>query len=102
MRRTLASAAVLLAAGAFLFVTLGSSSGGGSPTYKVELDNAFGLVKGADFKVAGVIAGTIKSIDLCYADHTARCTNPLNAVITVGVSQKGFGAFHSDAFCQSR
>ena len=94
MKRILASAAVLVVAGAFLVLTLGSSSGGGYPTYKIELDNAFGLVNGADFKVAGVIAGSIKSIDLDQ--------KTLHAVVTVQVSQKGFGAFHSDVFCQSR
>jgi ABC-type transporter Mla subunit MlaD len=95
MRRILASAAVLLAVGAFLVFTLGSSSGvGGDPTYKIQLDNAFGLVNGADFKVAGVIAGSIQSIDLD--------TKTLHAVVTVQATQKGFGQFHSDAFCQSR
>jgi ABC-type transporter Mla subunit MlaD len=102
MRRILASAAVILAAGAFLFLTLGSSSGGAGSTYKIELDNAFGLVSGADFKVGGVIAGSITKIDLCSADRSAHCTNPLNAVVTVQVSKQGFGQFHSDAFCQSR
>ena len=58
MRRILVSAAVLLAVGAFLVFTLGASGGGSSPTYKIEVDNAFGLVNGADFKawVDGVIA----------------------------------------------
>ncbi len=94
MRRILATAAVLLAVGAFLFLTLGSSSGSGDPTYKIELDNAFGLVSGSDFKVAGVIAGSIQSITLDQ--------KTLHAVVTLQVSQKGFGQFHSDAFCQSR
>ena len=39
-------------------------------------------------------AGTIKSIDLDQ--------QTLHAVVTVHVTQPGFGAFHSDAFCQSR
>jgi ABC-type transporter Mla subunit MlaD len=102
MRRILASAAVILAAGAFLVLTLGSSNGASSPTYRIELDNAFGLVSGADFKVAGVIAGSINSIDLCKYDRAAHCTNPLNAVVTVSVSRKGFGNFYSNATCQSR
>jgi virulence factor Mce-like protein len=88
------SAAVLLAVGAFLVFTLGTSGGSSSPTYRIQLDNAFGLVNGADFKVAGVIAGSIKSIDLDQ--------KTLHAVVTVSVSSKGFGSFHSDAFCQSR
>ncbi len=102
MRRILVSAAVLLAVGAFLVLTLGASGGSSAPTYKIELDNAFGLVNGADFKVAGVISGTIKSIGLCYDDKSAHCQNPLHALVTVQVSQRGFGQFHSDAFCQSR
>ena len=102
MKRILASAAVVIAAGAFLVITLGSSGGSSNPTYKIELDNAFGLVKGGDFKVAGVIAGSIKSLDLCQYDKQAHCRNPLHAVITVDVSEKGFGSFHSDTFCQSR
>src|SRR5579884_4050796 len=103
MRRILGSVAVVLAAGAFLFVTLGSSSPSSSGgTYRVELQNAFGLVNGGDFKVAGVKAGTINSIDLCSVDHAAHCQNPLDAVVTVSVNMKGFQEFRSDAFCQSR
>jgi virulence factor Mce-like protein len=94
MRRILMGAAALLAVGAFLVFTLGTSGGSSSPTYRIELDNSFGLVTGADFKVAGVIAGSIKSIDLDQ--------KTLHAVVTVSVSSKGFGSFHSDAFCQSR
>ena len=63
-------------------------------SYKIEFDNAFGLVDGSQFKVAGVPAGTITSIDLDQ--------QTLHAVVTVHVSQGGFGAFHADAFCQSR
>ncbi len=94
MKRILLSGAIIAGVGVFLFLSLGASSGGGSPTYKIELDNAFGLVSGSDFKVAGVRAGTIKSIDL---DQKS-----LHAVVTVQVTEKGFGQFHSDAFCQSR
>jgi len=41
-----------------------TSSGPSNPTYTVQLDNAFGLVSGADVKVAGVRAGTIDSFGL--------------------------------------
>jgi len=102
MRRILAGIAAVLAVGGFLFVTLGTSQPPSGTTYRIELDNSFGLVTGSDFKVAGVRVGTIKSIDLCYADKAAHCQNPLHAVITVNVSQKGFGQFHADVFCQSR
>src|SRR5437764_1433732 len=80
MRRILVSAAVLLVVGVFLALTLGASGGSSSPTYKIELDNAFGLVTGADFKVAGVISGSIKTIDLCSTDPKAHCENPLHAL----------------------
>jgi ABC-type transporter Mla subunit MlaD len=49
---------------------------------------------GGQFKVAGVSAGTIKSISLDQ--------KTLHAVVTVQITQGGFGQFHSDAFCQSR
>jgi virulence factor Mce-like protein len=94
MKRILLSAAILLAAGAFLVIVGGASNGNSAGTYKIELDNAFGLVSGADFKVAGVNAGTIKSIDLDQ--------KTLHAVVTVQVTESGLGSFRSDVFCQSR
>jgi virulence factor Mce-like protein len=103
MKRVLLSGALLLAVGAFVVLAGGasnSSSAGGS--YKVELDNAFGLTPGTQFKVAGVPAGSVKTIELCEKDTQAKCQNPLHAVVTVQVTQKGFGQFRSDAFCQSR
>src|SRR5947209_20567259 len=98
MKRILASAAVLLAVGAFLALTLGSSSASSGTTYKVELQNAFGLVTGAQFKVAGTPVGTIKKIDLCKYDSGAHCQYRLDAVVTVTVKTKGFGQFRADAF----
>src|SRR5205085_6172580 len=103
MKRILLSVAIAIAGVAFLLIAGGASSGSPSgATYKIELDNAFGTVTGADFKVAGVRAGTIKSIDLCYTVHPSGCQNRLHALVTVQVTEKGFGFFHSDAFCQSR
>ena len=94
MKRLLISAAIVLAAAAFIFIAGGASGGSAQGTYKIELDNAFGLVTGADFKVAGVPAGTISGINL---DQKS-----LHAVVTVQVTRGGFGAFHQDVFCQSR
>src|ERR1700742_26598 len=94
MRRALISAALILAAVAFVVITSGASKGSAQGTYKVEFQNAFGLVTGADFKVAGVRAGTIKAINL---DQKS-----LNAVVTIQVDRSGFGQFHQDATCQSR
>ena len=102
MRRILAGLAALCAIGAFTAIS-GAAAGSDSAvgTYKIEFDNAFGLVTGADFKVAGVQAGTITAIGLppaCVAGNTRAC----QALVTVQVTQSGFGQFHSDAFCQSR
>jgi phospholipid/cholesterol/gamma-HCH transport system substrate-binding protein len=103
MKRILLSATLLLAIGAFVVIAGGaSSSNSSSGTYKIELDNAFGLVTGAQFKVAGVPSGTIETIELCAKDPKAKCQNPLHAVVTVSVTSKGFTQFRSDAFCQSR
>jgi len=94
MRRALLAAAlVVVVVGGVVALTSGGGSGDGDPTYKIEFDNAFGLVSGAQFKVAGVPAGTIDSITLNRKD--------LHAVVTVSVTQSGFGAFHADATCQS-
>ncbi len=94
MRRALLSAVLVLVAGGFWLVAGGASSPSATGTYKIEFDNAFGLVTGADFKVAGVPAGTIKSIDLDQ--------RTLHAVVTIQVTRGGFGQFHQSAFCQSR
>jgi virulence factor Mce-like protein len=105
MRRLLITAAVLVVAAAFVIVATGAASGsgsGGDPTYKIELDNSFGLVNGEQMKVAGVPAGKISKIDLCYTDAHAGCQNPLHALVSVQVTQTGFGSFHQDTFCQSR
>jgi virulence factor Mce-like protein len=94
MKRVLISGALLLAAAAFVFLATGASKGTAQGTYKIEFQNAFGLVTGADFKVAGVPAGTIKAIGLDQ--------NTLNAVVTIQVNRSGFGQFHRDASCESR
>src|SRR2546423_7977031 len=106
MKRILLSAAVVIAAGAFAVLSGGASnSSTASGTYKIQFDNAFGLVPGTDFKVAGVRAGTIQKIDLpqgCYTGNPGGDPGKCYAQVTVQVTQSGFGQFHSDAFCQSR
>jgi virulence factor Mce-like protein len=88
----------VLAAGGILVALLASSgasaSGGGDPTYTIELNNAFGLINGEQFKVAGVPAGSISSITL---DQKS-----LNALVHVQVSSGNYGTFHTDATCTSR
>src|SRR3981081_2300030 len=98
MRRILLIGFVVLGAAAFLVAGVGASkdstASADDPSYTIRLDNAFGLVTGADFKVAGVRAGTLKSIDLDQ--------KTLKALVKVQVTQTGFGSFRTDASCQSR
>jgi ABC-type transporter Mla subunit MlaD len=103
LKRILLSAGVLLAVAAFVVVAVGATSSQVSAgTYKIELDSAFGLVKGAPFKVAGVPAGTVKMLEVCKLDTTAKCQNPLHAVATVSITDKGYKALRSDAYCRTR
>ena len=56
MRRVLISALMIAVVAVVVVIGVSSGNGNGDPTYKIELNNAFGLVTGADFKVAGVPA----------------------------------------------
>jgi virulence factor Mce-like protein len=94
MKRVLLSGAILAAVAAFIVIATGASTGSAAGTYKIEFDNAFGLVTGADFDVSGVPAGTISAINLD--------PKTLRALVTVQVTKAGFGQFHADANCESR
>ncbi len=95
MRRLAISFVVLVGAGLFWLVAGGAGGGGtGSRTYWVQLDNAFGLVSGADVKVAGVKVGKIGGFKL---DRTT-----YRALVGLDIDQKGFDQFRSDAFCESK
>ncbi|HEX6391641.1 MAG TPA: MlaD family protein [Solirubrobacteraceae bacterium] len=77
----------LLAAGA------GKSTEGGTD-YWVELDNAFGLIEGADVKVGGVRAGKITEMDINERG--------MRALIGIDIDKPGFEVLHADAFCETR
>jgi phospholipid/cholesterol/gamma-HCH transport system substrate-binding protein len=94
MRRIALSLCLLLAGAAFFLVAGGASHGTKKPKYWVEMDNAFGLIKGGDLKVAGVRAG--KVIDLKLDKKTN------HALVQVQVNDTGFGALDTDVFCESR
>jgi virulence factor Mce-like protein len=61
-------------------------------TYKVELDNAFGLVSQSEVRIAGVRAGTVEDLDINAAKR---------AVVTVKVSGP-LSEFREDATCSSQ
>jgi virulence factor Mce-like protein len=92
--RRIVTALVLLGVGVFAAFALGASNGPSDPRYWVELDNAFGLIKGGDFKVAGVRAGKITNLKLD--------PKTLRALVQVQISQNGFGSLRTDVHCESR
>ena len=97
MRRMLSIVVVGAALSAFVFIALGA--GGhekGSPSYWVELDNAFGLVNGADLKIAGVRAGKISDMKVDMHTHRALIG------IQVDGSKGDFNSLRADAFCESK
>jgi virulence factor Mce-like protein len=92
VKRVLGLLAVLAAcAGVVLLVQQSASRGPAVPTYKVELDNAFGLTEGGDFKVAGVRSGKTTKIDL------DKRTN--RAIVTFEITEAGFGSLRKDTRC---
>lgn len=96
MRRLLATAFVLALAVGGWTVLAGASGDETSdkPEYKVELDNAFGLIEGGDLKVAGVRAGKITDLQL---DRATR-----RAIVSFRVDQTGFGSLRRDVHCNVR
>ncbi len=64
MRRILLIGLLLVAGAAFVALSTGAKEEDTLGKFKVELDNAFGLVEGGDFKVAGVTAGKITTLDV--------------------------------------
>jgi ABC-type transporter Mla subunit MlaD len=94
MRRALALVAVLAAAAAFALTSAGAGGGSGAPHFTVAFDNAFGLVEGADLKIAGVRAGKITKLRL---DRRTR-----HALVDFEVAKTGFGSLREDVFCESR
>src|SRR5215216_4150616 len=94
MRRLLA-VAILLAAGAAAVAT--ASAGSSAPErgqYTVERDNAFGIVEGADVKVAGVRAGRVTGMRV---DRRSK-----RALVDFTIDKAGFGSMRTDAFCETR
>ncbi len=78
---------------AALAVGAGDDKQGGTD-YWVELDNAFGLIEGADVKVAGVRAGKITEMDIEERG--------MRALIGIDINKPGFETLHSDGFCETR
>jgi ABC-type transporter Mla subunit MlaD len=97
VRRVLVIMAVLgVCAAAFVLAGASDQSSEGR-TYKLVFDNAFGLVKGGDFRVGGVNAGQTTGFDV----EKKKGESP-KAIVTVSVTKPGFGDFRTDASCEIR
>jgi virulence factor Mce-like protein len=95
MKRILATVLVLGAAATLAVLATGAKNDDNSPKYWVELDNAFGLIPGADFKVAGVRAGKITDLKLDKRTH--------HALVQFKVKQQSsFTRLRTDTFCETR
>ncbi len=94
MRRLLAIAVLALAcAAAFLMVGASSDKDAGN-RYKIQFDNAFGLVEGGDFRVGGVTAGSTDKFTIKEEEGK----RPV-AEVEVSLKQQGFGDFYKNASC---
>jgi len=94
MRRLILIAALLALTAAGAMTASGAGGEIEKATYTVELDNAFGLVQGADLKVAGVRAGKITDMRL------NRETN--RALVDFEITKTGFGSLRQDVTCETR
>jgi virulence factor Mce-like protein len=97
MRRVLVIIAVLGVCAAAFVLAGASEEGSLGRTYKVKFDNAFGLVKGGDFRVGGVNAGQTTGFDV----EKKKGESP-KAVVTVEITKPGFADFRKDATCEIR
>jgi len=95
MRRIVSTALLLALAGAAAFALVAAGGKGPEkPKYTVVLDNAFGIVAGADMKVAGVRAGSIKDLEVDPKTH--------KALVSFEITKAGFGSLRKDVTCESR
>jgi ABC-type transporter Mla subunit MlaD len=90
MRRIATLIAVIVAIPAALLVA--SAGAEDSHTYRIELDNAFGLVHDSEVRIAGVTSGTVENTDVNAAKR---------AVVTVKVSGP-LSQLRVDATCASQ
>ena len=96
------TALVLVGAVLAAVVLTGASGGSSGKTFKVAFDNAFGLTKGGDLRVAGVKAGSTNSFKLSKGPE---CQNPgikgpprTCAIVEAEITQPGFKSLRQDGW----
>ena len=96
MRRILATTIVLAAIGGFALLAGGATEQeSGKTQYWIQLDNAFGLTEGSDFKISGVRAGAIGPMKV-----DRRAGN--KALVSVESSVPGAPKLKTDVTCETR
>src|SRR5207244_9590573 len=92
--RRMTTALVLVGAVLVAVVLTGASGGSSGKTFKVAFDNAFGLTKGCDLRVAGVTAGSTNGFKLSKGPE---CQHPgikapprTCAIVEAEITQPGF------------
>jgi virulence factor Mce-like protein len=95
MRKLFTTVLLLAVAAAVVFgLTAAGPKGPEKPHFRVVLDNAFGVVAGADLKIAGVRAGKITKLSVDKKTH--------KAIVDFEITKDGFGSLRKDVFCESR
>src|SRR5919112_532601 len=77
-----------------VFGTGASNEESGAKKFTVELDNAFGVVDGADVKIGGVRAGKVDKLRLDRTD--------MRALVDFEITQTGFDDIRKDVRCETR
>lgn len=98
MIRRIAIAAATVVASVAAVVTMGASGSEKGQIFKVELDNAFGLTQGGDFRIGGVKAGRTTDFGITAPEGT----EPVRALVSFEITNPGFQSLRSDASCQVR
>lgn len=95
MRRIVTIALVLGACGLAFVLAGATSTAPSGKKFKIEFDNAFGLAKGGDLKIAGVRAGKTSGFDITKGPRP-------KAIVDAEISEPGMADLRADASCDIR
>ena len=88
MRRVLLVILILAGAGAYVLTASGAKKDDGGNQFTVEFDNAFGLVKGGDVKVAGVRTAKVRSKPKRRGLHQGRTRAWKKAIVQLAPGER--------------
>ncbi|CAB4876070.1 unannotated protein [freshwater metagenome] len=93
MKRLFAIAAVLVSCAVLVVFAVGAGSDSGGYKVRAIFDNAAFVIPGMDVKIAGVVVGSVDSIDL---------TPDKKAAMVLNINDPAYRDFRTDAFCTIR